>query len=255
VLPRGGVLFVNGDTPFPEQVLSRVEARVVRVGFGERNDWRIEAWEIGREGMEFVIAAAALDGDRAFHVHALGRHHLINAALAVAVGAELGLTEDELKAGIAQSGAEPMRLEWGRFGGVTLIDDSYNANADSVIAAVRALQAYPSLGARYFVLGDMGELGEFSAAAHAEVGRAAADCQVDHLISVGEWSEVTRRAALDQGAASVEACADWEAAGEMLRDRLRSGDTVLIKASRAARLDRLVAFLKQSLGEIQGQRT
>lgn len=248
VLPRDGVLFVNGDTPFLEKLLSRVEARVVRVGFEEWNDWRIGAWEMGREGMEFSIKAEALGGYREFRLHALGRHHLINATLAIAVGAELGLTPDELKSGIAKSGAERMRLEWGGFGGVMLLDDSYNANADSMIAALKTLEAFPCSGARYGVLGDMGELGEFSTEAHAEVGRVAADCQVDHLISVGKWSEVTRRAAADQGAESAVAYANWEAVGEMLCDQLRSGDAVLVKASRAARLDRLVEFLKQALG-------
>ncbi len=246
-LPADGVLFVNGDIPVLDRILARVQARVVKVGFGKQNEWRIGDWSLDAKGMNFAMEAAALGGIRQFHLAALGCHHLINAGLALAAGAELGLSVEELEAGIAQCSAEKMRLEWGEFGGVTLIDDSYNANEDSTIAALNTLQAFPSKGARYCVLGDMGELGVFSAEAHSEVGRAAANCRVDHIISVGKWSRIIQQAARENGSQSAEAHADWEPVGESLKNQLKSGDTVLVKASRTARLDRLVKFLKQAL--------
>lgn len=251
-LPEDGVLFVNGDIPLIDRILARTRSRVVKVGFGEWNDWQVRDWKLGAKGMEFWMRSAPLGGTQKFRVAVLGCHQLVNAGLALAVGAELGLTVEELETGIAKCGAEKMRLEWGEFGDVTLIDDSYNANEDSTIAALETLRDFPSRGARYCVLGDMGELGAFSAAAHSKIGRAAAQCQVDHVISVGRWSEGVRRAAEEGGAQSVEAYINWEAAGESLKNVLRSGDVVLVKASRAAGLDRLVEFLKQSLSHREG---
>ena len=251
-LPEEGVLFVNGDSPHIDRILVRARSRVVKVGFGEWNDWQVRDWKLGAKGMEFWMQAAPLKGTRKFRLAVLGRHQLVNAGLALAVGAELGLTVEELETGIAQCGVERMRLEWGEFGGVTLIDDSYNANEDSTMAALNTLRDFPSRGARYCVLGDMSELGAFSEAGHSKIGRAAAHCQVDHIISVGKWSEKVRQAAKEGGAQSAEAYANWEAVGEALKNSLRSGDTVLIKASRAAGLDRLVEFLKQSLSHREG---
>lgn len=251
-LPEEGVLFVNGDIPLIDRILARARSRVVKVGFGKGNDWQVKDWKLGAKGMEFWMQSAPLKGSRKFHLAALGRHQLVNVGLALAVGAELGLTVEELETGIAQCGVERMRLEWGEFGGVTLIDDSYNANEDSTIAALNTLRDFPSRGERYCVLGDMGELGEFSEAAHSKIGRAAAHCQVNRVISVGKWSEKVRQAAKEGGAQSAEAYANWEAVGEVLKNSLRSGDTVLIKASRAAGLDRLVEFLKQALSHREG---
>ena len=251
-LPEDGVLFVNGDIPLIDRILARTRSRVVKVGFGEWNDWRVLDWKLGAKGMEFWMQAAPLKGTKKFRLAVLGRHQLVNAGLALAVGAELGLTVEELETGIAQCSAERMRLEWGEFGSVTLIDDSYNANEDSTIAALETLRDFPSRGARYCVLGDMGELGAFSAAAHSKIGRAAAQCQVDHILSVGKWSEKVRQAAEEDGAQSAEAYTNWEAAGESLKNILRSGDIVLVKASRSSGLDRLVEFLKQALSHRKG---
>ncbi len=248
-LPEDGVLFVNGDIPLLDRILARSRSRVVKVGFGECNDWQVRDWKLGAKGMEFWMQAAPLGRTQKFRVAVLGRHQLVNAGLALAVGAELGLTVEELETGIAKCGAEKMRLEWGEFGGVTLIDDSYNANEDSTIAALNTLRDFPSRGARYCVLGDMGELGAFSAAAHSKIGRTAAQCQVDHIISVGKWSEKVRQAAKENGAQSAEVYTSWAVAGESLKNILRSGDIVLVKASRAAGLDRLVEFLKQALSQ------
>ena len=251
-LPEDGVLFVNGDIPLLDRILARTRSRVVKVGFEEWNDWRVLDWKLGAKGMEFWMQSKPLRGTQKFRLAVLGSHQLINAGLALAVGAELGLTVEELETGITQCGAERMRLEWGNFGGVTLIDDSYNANEDSTIAALNTLRDFPSRGARYCVLGDMSELGAFSEAAHSKIGREAARCQVDHIISVGKWAEKVRRAAKENGAQSAEAYTSWTAAGESLNNILRSGDIVLVKASRATGLDRLVEFLKQALSHREG---
>ena len=247
VLSPSGVFVVNGDSPHLDKILSRVSARVVKVGFGPENDWVIEDLGMGKEGMEFAIHGGGFDGTTSLHLPVLGRHHLINVGLAMAVGSELGLAREELVAGVAQCRPERMRFEWGVFGGVTLFDDSYNANTDSVTAALKTLKTFPTEGERYAVLGEMGELGEFSASAHEEIGRIAAECKIDHIVAVGSWAESVCKTAREHGAISTIAASDVEAANVYLDGRLQEGDSLLVKASRSAGLDVLADQIRTRL--------
>ena len=248
-LPEDGVFFVNGDAPYLDQILPRVSARIVKVGFGKGNDWVIERWNMDRAGMSFALRSNGFSMNHEFHIPVFGRHHVLNVSLAIALGVELGLNRDELLAGVASCRTEKMRFELSDYGGVTLFDDTYNANADSMNAALETLQSYPSIGDRYAVIGDMGELGEFSVAAHEEVGRVAAECKIDHVIAVGQWGEHVRRAALEAGASSALYFEGVEDVREYLLKQLEAGDSVLLKASRASGLDRLAADLRDSLGK------
>ena len=197
--------------------------------------------------MAFSIHGGPFDESTRLHLPVLGRHHLINVGLAMAVGAELGLTCEELFAGVAECRPERMRFEWGVYGGVTLFDDSYNANTDSVTAALRTLKAFPTEGERYAVLGEMGELGEFSAAAHEEIGRVAAECEIDRIVAVGPWADSVCKTAREHGATSTIAISDVDAADVYLEGRLQSGDSLLVKASRSAGFDRLADRLRTRL--------
>ena len=254
-LPANGVLFVNGDLPVLDRILARTNCRAVKVGFGPDNDWRIGNWSLDREGTAFDMASPRYEGTRRYRLPVLGSHHLINVGLAAAVGAELGLGEAELIAGVANCGAEKLRMEWGQYGGVAVIADCYNANADSTVAALKTLRAYPVPGERYCVLGDMGELGEFSAQAHEEVGRTAAESGLDHLIGIGRWAGQLKRSAQEGGIGTARVCEDWSEAGHILAARLQPGDAVLVKASRSVRLDRLVDFLRNALQGNEREKT
>ena len=244
-LPVDGTLFVNGDIPFLEQVLARVRARVVRAGFGRNNDWRITRHRLGEGGMEFTLESERWTHD--FFLGVLGAHHLVNAALALAAGSRLGLSPRALAEGLARCKGEPGRLEWRECGGVGILDDSYNANADSAIGALRTLADIPARRARLAVLGEMGELGEQSEALHREVGRAAADCRLDCLLGIGERAGAAVEAARERGLSSAETHPGWESAARALLQRLQPGDAVLVKASRSVRLERLVEHLERQL--------
>lgn len=249
VLSPSGVFVVNGDIPYLDEILSRVSARVVRVGFGAENDWVIENLGMGREGMTFSVRGGPFEETTQLQFPVLGQHHLINVGLAMAVGVEMGLSSEEMIAGVAECRPERMRFEWGEYGGITLFDDSYNANSDSMIAALRTLKAFPSKGQRYAVIGEMAELGEFSASAHEEVGRVAAEIGIDQIVAVGSWGELISKTAEGLGARSVVAMSDVDAAELYLGEHLEPGDTVLIKASRSAGLDRLAILLRARLSE------
>jgi UDP-N-acetylmuramoyl-tripeptide--D-alanyl-D-alanine ligase len=131
-----------------------------------------------------------------------------------------------------------MRLQLSKKNDVRWLNDAYNANADSVRAALETLASLEVKGKRYAVLGDMAELGDHAVSAHREAGVQAA-VTLDGLIAVGELAAITADAAIEAGLAKVEAVADVSEAASVLRGWLQSGDAVLLKASRAARLEQL----------------
>ena len=142
----------------------------------------------------------------------LGRHQVVNSLFAVALGGELGLGRAEIQRGLADCQPPKMRLQFWEANGVRVLDDAYNANADSMLAALETCCDLPLQGRRVAVLGDMAELGAHSEAAHAEVGRRAAELGVGQLFAVGKMAPVMAQAARDAGLKRVIEFADVEAA-------------------------------------------
>jgi len=239
LLPQTGKLFINGDTMGVDGITKRCRAAVVRIGFGAQNDWRIGAVRVDERGATFAITAPNITFSGDYRVNLLGRHQTTNATLAVAVGTELGLSADEIRRGLAACQPPKMRLQFFESKGIQVLDDSYNANADSMLAALQTLDEFPCRGRRIAVLGDMAELGEHSVAAHAEVGRKAAELGVMQLVTVGKMASLMAQAARDAGLRDVTECRDVTAAMAALKHIAREGDVVLLKASRVTGLDRL----------------
>jgi UDP-N-acetylmuramoyl-tripeptide--D-alanyl-D-alanine ligase len=129
--------------------------------------------------------------------------------------------------------------------GVVLIDDTYNANPQSMAAALRSVVAWKGAGRALAVLGDMGELGDAAVEAHRGVGRLAAEPGLDLLVAVGRHAGTTLEGARAGGLAGERAlaCAEHGEAAEALRPMLRPGDWVLVKGSRSARMERIVEAL------------
>jgi len=128
--------------------------------------------------------------------------------------------------------------------GVRVLDDAYNANADSMLAALRTLQDLPCQGRRCAVLGDMAELGQHSEAAHEEIGRHAAELGVGQLFAVGKMAAVMARGARGAGLARVLEFGEVEAAAIAVKQFVRNGDVLLLKASRATRIERVAERLR-----------
>ena len=194
--------------------------------------------------MTFQVTAPKEEFGGEYRVNLLGKHQAVNSLLAMAIGAELGLTREQIQRGLAECQPAKMRLNFWEADGVRVLDDSYNANADSTIAALETLCGLPLQGRRVAVLGDMAELGAHSTAAHAEVGRRAAELEVGQLFAVGKMAAVTGKAARDAGLMRVFEFADVESALNVVKGFLKPGDVVLLKASRAARLERIAEMLK-----------
>ena len=141
-----------------------------------------------------------------------------------------------------------MRLQLWEANGVRVLDDAYNANADSMIAALQTLHDLPCAGRRVAVLGDMAELGAHSIAAHVEVGRRAAELGVNRLFAVGKMAGHLAGAARAAGLSAVTEIAEVLGAGETVRRELMPGDVVLLKASRSARLERVGEAIRNGTG-------
>lgn len=240
ILPAGGILYLNGDCAQSARVIERTRARIVRVGLSEGSDWQGVLRGMDGEGTRFEVNSPAHAGHEGeYSIRLLGRHQMVNALFAIAIGAELGLTREEIQRGLARCAPAKMRLQLWRTAGIEVLDDSYNANADSMQAALVTLQALEGTGRKVAVLGDMAELGAHRERAHAEVGRSAAALGVDHLFAVGAMAGVMASAAREEGLEEVSAFHSVDEVASALCEFLRPGDMVLLKASRSTRLERV----------------
>ena len=249
LLPADGKLFVHGDNDWTAELAQRTRATVVRVGLADNNDWRVRSLRPDMKGATFRVEAPAAELNGEYRVNLLGRHQVVNALFALAVGAELGLNRVAMQRGLAECEPAKMRLQLWEAGGVRVLDDSYNANADSMLAALQVLLELPCKGRRVAVLGDMAELGAHSERAHAEVGRRAAESGVGQLFAVGRQAGVMAQAAREAGLKRVIELADADAAAAALKTFLKAGDLVLLKASRSVRLERIATALRGDNGK------
>jgi UDP-N-acetylmuramoyl-tripeptide--D-alanyl-D-alanine ligase len=234
-LPEGGVAVLNADDALVAGMAPRTAAGVIWVGESPTAMVRATDVTVDAAGRaSYVLHAAGHSGN--VRLVAAGRHQVANTLSAAAVALTLGLPFDEVVAALGQIGiVSTRRMDvFTRPDGVTVIDDSYNANPDSMAAALRALVAIGAGRRTVAVLGYMAELGDQEQPGHEEVGRLAAELDVDRLVAVGHTA-----AAYASGAASVARwggesveVTDQEAALAWLTAELRPGDVVLVKGSR-----------------------
>jgi UDP-N-acetylmuramyl pentapeptide synthase len=167
-----------------------------------------------------------------------------NALLACAAGLALDLTLEECARGLRELQLTAGRLTLKTIAGIRFIDDTYNANPDSMIAALATLARMPVEGRRIAVLGRMGELGTESERGHRQVGEAAGREHIPFVITVGDEAGWIAGGAEAGGVQTVIRTADIEEATRALRGIARPGDAVLVKASRSARLERVIQAME-----------
>src|SRR5438270_3658710 len=227
-----GTVILNADDPFSREIAGRTSARVVLAGI---QDGTVRASDVEQssDGSEFTILEGA-HRCRA-HLPVPGLHMVQHALLAIAAGRGFGLSLEECAAGLASTPLTKARLQIKEVKGVRFLDDSYNANPDSMKAALRTLMELDSDGKRIAVLGRMLELGAESERGHREVGEAAATLGVDHLISIG--NDTIALAAEQAGLENSAIAQDASDAAEILNEIVGPGDLVLIKGSRSSRTE------------------
>lgn len=253
VLPKSGTFVLNGDCPHARTVASRTEARVVTIGRGAENQWRILGMEMHQNGTTFELSAPQREYSGIYRLGLLGFHQVINATCAVVVGSVLGVGRNLIEEGLRNCRGAKMRMELKQFGPLTVLDDTYNANADSMRAALRTLADYPAApGARRTaILGDMGELGPHTQAAHEEVGKFAGELDLSILIAIGKNATLTAATARRSGVGEVMEYSSVEEAQPNLAGQFRPGDVVLVKASRSSRLERVVELIEKNFAEVK----
>jgi UDP-N-acetylmuramoyl-tripeptide--D-alanyl-D-alanine ligase len=246
-LPRDGLAVLNADDRIVRGMGWRTTARTVTYGFDADADVTAEHVEsAGFSGMRFVLRI--IGSTRKASIPTLGRLSVHNALAAAAVGQAAGMPIDEIVAGLAAGWTAPHRTQIVKAGGVTIVDDSYNASPKSVAASLELLAGLPGRR-RGAVLGEMLELGDASEEGHRSVGEAAART-LDWVLVVGRDAMAIAEGAIDAGMdpARISTAADADAVLALLPPRLRAGDLVLVKASRGIGLDRVVEGLRDELG-------
>ena len=169
----------------------------------------------------------------------IGEHHVLNALAAFAVGTCAGISPEEIVEALPGYEASGMRQKIVDFRGITVIEDCYNASPDSMLAAIKVLQAMPCGGRRIAVLGDMLELGSYSKEAHESVGAMAAEYGVDVVLGFGEESRYLCESAKTHGVNMVYYCEKKPEIVQWLKEHTKRGDTVLLKASRGMKFEEI----------------
>jgi UDP-N-acetylmuramoyl-tripeptide--D-alanyl-D-alanine ligase len=237
VIETQGTVILNADDPFSEGIAARTRAKVVSAG---TTGGAVRAIEIRQssDGSEFTIVEGAHRCRAQLPV--AGTHMVQNALLAVAAGRAFGLSIEECAAGLAAAPLTKARLQIKEIGGVQFLDDSYNANPDSMKAALRTLVELDAEGKRIAVLGEMRELGAESDRGHREIGETAATLGVDQLITIGDAAELIAEGARTAGLDKVSSVRSTSEAAKLLSEMAEPGDLVLIKGSRAARTEEVI---------------
>ncbi|MEV4436375.1 UDP-N-acetylmuramoyl-tripeptide--D-alanyl-D-alanine ligase [Streptomyces sp. NPDC049555] len=258
----GGVAVLNADDPLVRAMSSRTKARIVL--FGEAPDAAVRAEDVRldeRGRPAFTLHTPTGCGEVTMQLY--GEHHVSNALAAAAVAHELGMSAEEIASVLGGAGQlSRWRMEvTERADGVTIVNDAYNANPESMRAALRALAAMGEAarargGRTWAVLGRMAELGGESLAEHDAVGRLAVRLNVSKLVAVGgreaAWLQMGAYNEGSWGEESVHV-SDAQAAVDLLRSELRPGDVVLVKASRSVGLERVADALLAVDGEVAGR--
>jgi UDP-N-acetylmuramoyl-tripeptide--D-alanyl-D-alanine ligase len=249
-LDAAGVAVLNADDPRTYALRQRAAGRVIT--FGQNEPARIRGRIRTDHGLGGVQCDLECDGTRwAVHLPMPGAHNIMNALAAVAVGTVLGVSGDNIVSGLQRYTGIPgrMTVRRGRQE-VTLIDDTYNANPQSMQAALQCLAQVSGVNRRLAVLGDMLELGHAAPACHREIGAFAVACGVDHLIVLGALAQEMAAAASAAGMpeACIHATADRQEALDVLAYLLRPRDLVLVKGSRGMAMEYLVEALAADAG-------
>ncbi|MFF4797485.1 UDP-N-acetylmuramoyl-tripeptide--D-alanyl-D-alanine ligase [Streptomyces sp. NPDC001351] len=252
-LPEDGAAILNADDPLVRAMASRTKAKVLLFGEADEADVRAENVRLTDSGQPaFTLHTPSGASDVTMRLY--GEHHVSNALAAAAVAHELGMSAAEIATALSEAGSlSRWRMEvTERPDGVTIVNDAYNANPESMRAALRALAAMGNGRRTWAVLGKMAELGDEALAEHDAVGRLAVRLNVGKLVAVGgreaSWLQLGAYNEGSWGEESVHV-SDAQAAVDLLRSELRPGDVVLVKASRSVGLESVAQALLETGAE------
>ena len=244
----GGRCIVGDDPPILAERAHTLCPRVRVVGWTERagegdRPAHAEVDVFGRYTFDWKGQRAA--------VPMIGKHAVTNALIALAIADQLGVSARDAVRGLASAEPGAMRGELRRIGDLTVVVDCYNANPQSVHAALDVLDGQGSSARKVAVLGSMLELGERSAVLHDEVLRDALSRKIDLVVATGAFAYAAQ--ALDDTDARLLVADDWQSAYPMVRARLHGNEVVLLKASRGIRLEGILPLLEETFGAARSE--
>ena len=235
-LPEGAPLVLNGDDPFLRKAVLPDHVRPVWFSLGDENaDVCALSIQQDEKGMSFVLEDHE-EGTFLVKIPAMGRHNVANALAAYCAATRLGCDPRKVIQGLAAFEQTGRRQKVVDSKGVTVIEDCYNANPDSMKAALAMFKEFPCKR-RFALLGDMLELGDLSREAHEELGRLAAESDLYCLVTYGEQAKRTAVVAAAKGQKTLHAN-NYREAADALLNRIQPGDALLVKASRGMALEK-----------------
>jgi len=235
-VPPSGAVILPASGDFLDPIAARCKARVVRVGLSG-GELTASAMIESESGCSFVVSH---DGRQiAASITANGSHMVANALLALAAGLEFGIPLENAVHSLSRAKIAGGRLQRRVIRQVVFLDDTYNANPDSMMAALVTLRSLPGTGHRIAVLGRMGELGDYAAEGYRRTGLAAGG-SADILVTVGAEASAIAEAAREAGLSRIHEVGDTASAARMLASLARPGDMVLVKGSRSARMETVI---------------
>ncbi len=255
-LLHDGTIILNADDPYYDFFRRRARCSVVSFGLQDHAD--IRGSHIRQQGArtEFRLHMTGRQRSHRLSLHAPGTHNVLNALAAIAVGHVLGLSVAKMATGLRRFRPVAMRSHVSFWQGISVIQDCYNANPDSMKAAVTLLTEFGAGHRTIAVLGDMLELGTETQKLHREVGAFIADSHISFLIACGAFGKELAHGASAEGMPpsrifEVQRVGD---AARVLKKLVEPGDVVLLKASRAMRFEGLVEELARRYQPTNRQR-
>jgi UDP-N-acetylmuramoyl-tripeptide--D-alanyl-D-alanine ligase len=236
-----GVVVLNANDEFSDAIAARCKARVIRAGVG-LGDIRATIHESSAQGSSFTLDFAGSACVK-ITLPVPGEHMVGNAALAAACAWHHGVSPEAIASALSAAQVTKGRLQVKHWRGVVILDDSYNANPDSMRAGIKTLTGMSVAGRRAAVLGRMGELGPHAEQGHREVGEFAAQSRLDAVFTVGDEAALISRAANGRVGESRNFTSHAECAA-YLKDWLKDGDAVLLKGSRSAGMEQVFTHLE-----------
>lgn len=243
-MDKSGVVVLNGDDNLLDGLRDLLNFKTVFYGTEDNADY--QAYNImsaGENGMYFEVSVNGKEYK--IHLHVPGMHNVYNALAAIAVGVEMDVPMDDILKGLSKFCPEKMRMNIISKNGIKIINDAYNANPQSMEAALGVLKDIGGEKRKIAILGDMLEMGEFARESHVNIGKFAVSKGIEYIIAIGKNANNTISGALEQGARenNVFMFDSNEEAKGFLKKFISKGDYILVKGSRGMKMEEIVESL------------
>lgn len=244
-VPANGVVILHANDEFTASIASRCKAKVLRAGV---NTGEVHATLQDQSAAGTLFSLAFPDGSKVEVVLPIpGEHMVANAALAAACAWHHGISAEDIAEALAAVKLTKGRVQIKNLRGIVFLDDSYNANPDSMRAGIQTLATMKTAGRKIAVLGRMGELGPFAESGHRSVGENVAEAKLDAVFTIGDEAALISSTAAEGHSGIVSNnFSSHEEAASFLRGWLRDGDAVLLKGSRSAAMEKVLHLLETS---------